>query len=233
MEKVLLITIIKGIGIYILAMFLTKGIGRKLISQMNFFDFIMGVSMGSIVANAIIDKEFASLSATIALILFSILTILTGYLSIKSVTIRKLINSEPVTLVENGNIIDKNMKKTKLTINELKMKLREKSAFSLADVEFAIMETDGELSVLPKADKKPLTPYNMNVKVASPGLEKDIIIDGTVIDENLKSAGLDKKWLKSELNKQNIKESSEVFYAGVDNNKTLYVSKKNINKNKL
>ncbi|OOM77423.1 hypothetical protein CLPUN_23220 [Clostridium puniceum] len=230
MEKVLLITIIKGVGIYILAIFLTRNIGRKLISQMNFFDFIMGVSMGSIVANAIIDKEFPSISATTALILFSILTIVTGYLSMKSVTIGKLINSEPVTLVENGNIVDKNMKKTKLTINELKMKLREKSAFSLADVEFAIMETDGQLSVLPKADKKPLTPYNIKVKVTSSGLEKDIIIDGTIIEENLRSAGLDKEWLKSELNKKNIKESSDVFYAGLDNNKKLYISKKSLNK---
>lgn len=232
MEKVLLITIIKGVGVYILAIFLTRNIGRKLISQMNFFDFIMGVSMGSIVAYAIVDKQFTSISAITSLILFSILTIVTGYLSMKSVTIRKLINSDPVTLVENGNIVDENMKKTKITINELKMKLREKSAFSLADVEFAIMETDGQLSVLPKADKKPLTPYNMKVNVTSSGLERDIIIDGTIIEENLKSAGLDKVWLKSELNKQNIKESSDVFYAGVDNTKKLYISKKSTNKNK-
>ena len=98
------------------------------------------------------------------------------------------------------------MKENKLTINELMMKLREKNMFHLADVEFAIMETDGELSVLPKADKKPLTPYNMKVKVTSSGIDKDIIIDGIVIDENLKNIGLDKEWLKSELNKQNIKE---------------------------
>lgn len=230
MEKVLLMTIIKCVGVYILAIFLTKSIGRKLISQMNFFDFIMGVSMGSIVASAVVDKQFGAISAITALILFCILTIVTGYLSMKSLKIRKIINSEPINLVENGNIIEKNMKKNKLTINELMMKLREKNMFHLADVEFAIMETDGELSVLPKADKKPLTPYNMKVKVTSSGIDKDIIIDGIVIDENLKNIGLDKEWLKSELNKQNIKEISEVFYAGVDNTQKLYISKRNINK---
>lgn len=229
MEKVLLITIIRSIGIYILAIFLTRKIGTKLISQMNFFDFIMGVSMGSIIANAIIDKQFASLSATTALILLSILTIVTGYLSVKSFKIRKLINSEPVTLVQNGTILDENMKKIKLTINELMMKLREKNAFSLADVEFAIMETDGQLSVLPKADKKPLTPYHMKIQTTSLGLEKDIIIDGNIMEENLKSAGLDKEWLNSELNKQNIKEVSEVFYAGIDNTKKLLISKRGSN----
>ncbi|NFN94476.1 DUF421 domain-containing protein [Clostridium botulinum] len=232
MGKVLLITIIKGVGLYVLAIFLTRKIGRKIISQMNFFDFIMGVSMGSIIANAIIDKQSASISATATLILFSILTIITEYLSIKSLRIRKLINSEPMTLVENGKMIEENMKKNNLTINELMMKLREKNAFNLADIEFAIMETDGQLSVLPKADKKPLTPYHMKIKVTSSGLERDIIIDGTIIDKNLKSAGLNKEWLKSELNKQNIKESSEVFYAGVDNTKKLYILKKSIKKNK-
>ncbi|MED4205404.1 DUF421 domain-containing protein [Neobacillus mesonae] len=188
--------------------------------------------MGSLVANAIIDKHFATLTGTTALILFAILTVFTGYISLKNLTFRRLINSEPITLVENGNIVDENMKKMKLTINELKMKLREKNAFNVADVEFAIMETDGKLSVLPKSDKKPLTPSHMNIPTTSSGLEKDIIIDGTIMEENLTSAGLDKEWLTSELNKQNIKDCSEVFYAGVDNTKKLYVSKINsTNKN--
>ena len=126
MGNVFFITILKGIVIYVLAFILTRNIGTKLISQMNFFDFIMGVSMGSIIANAIIDKQFATLSATTTLILFAILTVFTRYLSLKNFTLRKLINSEPITLVENGTIVDENMKKMKLTINELKMKLREK-----------------------------------------------------------------------------------------------------------
>ncbi|QCJ44632.1 DUF421 domain-containing protein [Bacillus sp. S3] len=227
MGNVFFITILKGIGLYVLALFLTRKIGTKLISQMNFFDFIMGVSMGSIVANAVIDKQFATFSAITTLILFTILTLFTGYLSLKNLTLRKLINSEPVTLVENGAIVDENMKKIKWTINELKMKLREKNAFNVADVEFAIMETDGNLSVLPKSDKKPLTPSDMNIQTTSSGLEKDIIIDGTIMEENLTSTGLDKEWLTSELNKQNIKDCSEVFYAGLDNRKKLYISKIN------
>lgn len=229
MLNVFFITIIKSISVYILAIFLTRKIGTKLISQMNFFDFIMGVSMGSIIVYSIVDKQYPALSAITALILFAILTIITGYLSVKSFKVRKLINSEPITLIENGTIVDKNMKKIKLTLNELMMKLREKDAFNLADVEFAIMETDGQLSVLPKADKKPLTPYHMKIKPTSSGLEKDVIIDGVLMEENLKSSGLDEKWIKSELKKQNIKEVSEVFYAGLDNTKKLYISRKSKN----
>src|SRR6476619_721900 len=122
MGIVFFITILKGIGMYVLALFLTRKIGTKLISQMDFFDFIMAISMGSIVANAIIDKQFATLSATTTLILFAILTVFTRYLSLKNFTLKKLINSEPVTIIENGIILDENMKKMKWTINELKMK---------------------------------------------------------------------------------------------------------------
>lgn len=226
METVILNTIIRGVVVYILAIFLTRLMGRKLISQMTFFDFVIGVSMGSIIANAIVGQQFTSMSAITALTLVSILIIATGYLHIKSYKARKLVNSEPIILIQTGTILEENMKKIRLTINELLMKLREKNIFNLADVEFAIMETDGELSVLLKADKKPLTPYNMNIQTVSTGLTKDIIIDGNVMKENLSSSGLNEEWLKSQLKSQNIKNFSDVFYAGLDNTKKLYVSKK-------
>lgn len=229
MEKALLDTVIRGFGVYILALFLTRLMGRKLISQMTFFDFVIGVSMGSMITNVVVGQQFTATSAVTAFILFTALTILAEYLHIKSFKIRKVVNSEPVTLVQNGTIVEKNMKNIRMTINELMMKLREKNAFSLADVEFAIMETDGELSVLPKAEKQPLTPYHMKIQTAKSGLTRDIIIDGNLIEENLASTGLDKKWLKSQLNSQNIKDVSEVFYAGLDNRKKLHISKKNIN----
>ncbi|PJI10457.1 MULTISPECIES: DUF421 domain-containing protein [Clostridium] len=229
MERFLLDVLIRSMAVYILALFFTRLMGRKLISQMTFFDFVMGVSMGAIIANAIVGKKFTSLSAITAFVILSILTIAAGYLDIKSFRLRKLINSEPVTVVENGTIVEENMRKVKLTINELMMKLREKNAFNVADVEFAIMEKDGELSVLPKAEKQPLTPKHMNIPVTSLGLTRDIIIDGIVMKENLTSVGLDEGWLKAQLSSQNIKDISEVFYAGLDNTKKLYISKKDKN----
>ena len=121
------------------------------------------------------------------------------------------------------------MKETRLTINELMMKMREKNAFSLADVEFAIMETDGQLSVLPKADKKPVMPSQMNIKATSEGLMKDVMIDGNLMEENLNSAGVDSVWIEAQLNKQNIQDISEVFYAGIYADKKLHVSRKSKN----
>lgn len=226
MLNVVLYTVLKGVGIFILTLFLSRIVGTKLISQMNFFDFILGVSMGSIVASAIIDKDFTSISSITALITLAVLTILTAYLHIKSYRVKNIVDSEPITLVKNGVIVEKNMEKIRLTVNELMMKLREKNAFNLADVEFAIMEANGEVTVLPKADKKPLTPNDIKIKVTDAGLTKDIIIDGNVIKENLSAEGLDMNWLKLQLNSQNIKDKSEVFYAGLDNTKKLQISKK-------
>lgn len=230
MENTIINTILRSIAVYVLALLLSRLIGRKLISQMTFFDFIVGVSMGSIVANAMIGPGGNPSSAITALIMISGLSIVVSYSHIKSFGARKLVNSEPITVVDNGTIVEENMKNVRLTVDELMMKLREKNAFSLADVEFAIMETDGQLSVLPRADKKPITPAQMNIEVTSAGLTRDVIIDGELMEENLKGTGLNKNWVDSQLKKQNIKDVSEVFYAGLDGNKNLYVSKRPKNK---
>lgn len=230
MNNTIVYTLLRGVGIYILALFLTRVMGRKLISQMTSFDFVVGVTLGTIIASSILSPGSSPLSATLALIEISILSVITGFLHIKSIRIRKIVNSEPVTLVQNGIIVEENMKKIMLTIDELMMKLREKNTFNLADVEFAIMETDGQLSVLPKSNKQPLTPFHMNIQTQAAGLTKDIIMDGNIMEENLSDAGYDKMWLISQLKSQNIEAASEVFYAGLDGSKKLYISKKGIKK---
>ena len=229
MTNLMISTIIKTAAAYVFALILARIMGRKLISQMTFFDFIVGVTMGTLTANVMVDMSNPASSSVTALIILSALSIGIGFLNIKSFKLRKMIDSEPVTLVKNGTIIEENMKNTRLTINELMMKMREKNAFSLADVEFAIMETDGMLSVLTKADKKPVTPSQMNIKAESEGLMKDVIIDGNLIEENLKAAGVDKNWIKGELQKQNVNNFSDVFYGGIYGNKKLHISRKSNN----
>lgn len=186
----------------------------------------MGISVGSMIAKIIIDKDHVFFSGIVALIVFALLTIATSYLNLKSYTARRIINAKTLILIENGRIIDKNMKRLRITVNELMMKLREKDVFNLEDVQFAIMESSGQLSVLVKANKKPITPEDMNIKVKSLSLINDIIIDGKIIDRNLKIAGIDKVWLQSELKRKSINNIEEVFYAGIDQNKKLIISEK-------
>lgn len=225
-SSILFSTIIKCILIYVLSLTLSRLIGIKIISQMNFFDFIMAVSIGSMIAKIIIDKDHVVFSGIIALTVFTLLTIATSYLNLKSYIVRRVINAKTLILIENGRIIDKNMKRLRITTNEIMMKLREKDVFNLKDVQFAIMESNGQLSVLIKADKKPITPYDMDLKVEKSSLLNDIIIDGKIIDKNLKIAGIDEKWLKSELKKKSIKNFEDVIYAGVDKNKKLTISER-------
>lgn len=219
-------TVIKGILIYVLSLFLSKLIGIKIISQMNFFDFVMGVSVGSMIAKIIIDKEHVVFSGLIALLVFTALTIATSYINLKSYKVRRLINARPLIVVDKSRIINKNMKKLRLTLNELMMKLREKDVFNLEDVEFAIMEKSGQLSVMLKADKKPLTPKDMKIDVESSSIVTEVIYDGNVLYKNLSITGVDINWLESSLKKKGIKNIEDVFFASIDKNKKLIVSEK-------
>lgn len=226
MGNMYVLTIIKCIIGFLLALLLSKIIGRKIISKMNFIDLVMGVSMGSMIANAVIDKDSPIQSEVIALILFGILTISTSYISLKSIRARSIISSKPVILVKDGIILNNNLLKLRVSIDELMMKLREKGIFNLEEVQYAIMEGDGQISVLLKAEKKAITPYDMNIEVNSSELLKDLIVDGILIEKNLVAEGLDFDWLKGYLSKNKIKDISEIFYAGIDSNKKIVISKK-------
>lgn len=130
--------------------------GRKLISQMTFFDFTVGITAGTITGVVALGNINSFVYSAAALIIFALLAIASSYLHIKSFNARKVLTSEPVVLISQGQMVEENMKKCRVTINELMMLLREKSVFNAADVEFAVLETDGILSVLPKSEKQPL-----------------------------------------------------------------------------
>lgn len=212
---------------YLLLLTLTRIMGRKMISQLTFFDFVVGVIVGSVAANLSVSQQNPVLSGVTVLIVLALITIIIDFSNIKSMFSRKLTNSEPVTLVENGKIIDKNLEKTRLPLDNLMMLLREKNTFNIADVEFAIFETDGKLSVLKKSQKQPVTPSDLNIPTSYSGLTKDIIIDGKVMEENLKDVKLDNEWLMGKLRDNHFNSTQEVFYAGLDTSGNLYISSKN------
>lgn len=215
-----------AVGAFFAALILTRIMGRKMISQMTFFDFVIGITMGSATASIPRLQENTALSSLVALIVIASLALLIDFAHIKSFFIRKTIESEPVTVVKNGKIVDKNMKRIRLTLEELMMKLREKNVFNIGDVEFALMETDGKISVLPKSQKQPLTPSDLKIPTSYKGLTKDLVIDGNIMYENLQDVQLNKQWLLDQLKDHGVKDVKEVFYAGLDTSGNLYVSKK-------
>lgn len=216
---------LRAIIAYLLLMVVIRSIGRKAISQMTFFDFAVAITLGTLAASVGMGTNTSSSSAAIVMISFAVLAIITGYLHIKGFRFRKLVNSEPVTLIQNGDIVKDNMQRTRTTIDSLNALLREKNVFNIADVEFAIMETDGKLSVLPRSQKQPITPSDLNISTSYKGLTRDIIIDGNIMYENLKDANLDEQWLMNQLNSKGIQNIKDVFFAALDTSGALYVSK--------
>lgn len=212
---------------YFLLLTLTRIMGRKMVSQITFFDFVVGVIVGSVAANLSVSQRNPVVSGITVLVVLALITVTIDYSNVKNFFSRKLSNSEPVTVVENGRIIAKNLERTRLPLDNLMMLLREKNAFNIADVEFAIFETDGKLSVLKKSQKQPVTPSDLNIPTAYAGITKDIIIDGKVMNENLKDARLDMEWLIGRLKDNNFNSTEEVFYAGLDTKGNLYISSRN------
>lgn len=218
--------VIRTIFTYIILLILGRIIGRKLISRITFFDFIVGITLGSIAVRIALGSEESPLLAAISAVVVTILVVITDYLDIGSINFRKLVDGEPIILISHGKLLDYNFKKAKITIDKLMMQLREKDIFNIDDVELAIIESDGELTVLQKVNKQPITTGDLNISTNYTGLTSDIIIDGKIMYDNLKSTNHDEKWVKDQLKIHNINDVEEVFYAGLNAAGTLYISTK-------
>jgi uncharacterized membrane protein YcaP (DUF421 family) len=212
----------------LLLLALTRILGRKALSQMTFFDFAIVITFGSVTANIGIGQDNSFYSAVTVLITAGLLGLLIGIAHIKSFRIRKLVNSEPIVLIEDGNIVDANMKKGRITLNELTSMLRGKNIFNISEVHYAVLENSGTLSVMPKAEYRPVTPKDLQLKPVESGFTKDIIIDGTILMENLNSTNITEAWLRRELKQHGISDIREVFYAGLASNGNLYLSKRTL-----
>lgn len=147
MFQIIINAMFRTVIAYLLLLVVARFMGRKALSQMTFFDFAVIITLGSVTANLAMGQNSTPVSATTTLLTLGALALITGCLHIKSVWVRKLTNSEPVTAIENGRILDRNLKKVRYTMNELTSLLREKDVFNIADVEFAIIENHGQLSV--------------------------------------------------------------------------------------
>ncbi|APH14457.1 hypothetical protein NPD5_1017 [Clostridium sporogenes] len=218
--------IIRSIFTYIILLILGRIMGRKLISNITFYDFMIGVLIGSIGVRIALGPRETPLLALISAIVVTILVVITDYLDIKSINFRKLIDGDPIVLISNGKLLDYNLKKVKITINTLMMELRKKDIFNVDDVAFAVIETDGELSVLPKANKQPITTGDLNISTNTNGLMRDIIIDGKIMYDNLELTNYDEQWVRGQLKNNNIYNVEEVFYAGLNSTGILYISTK-------
>ncbi|MEN2767378.1 DUF421 domain-containing protein [Ornithinibacillus xuwenensis] len=218
------------IALSFIALFiLTRIMGRKEISQMTFFNFVSAISIGTIAASLVTTANFSILYGIISLVGWTIFTLLMGYIDIKSKKARKITTGEPMIVIKNGKIIEDAMKKVRLDMDSLNSLLRTNNAFSLTEVEYAIFETSGKLSVKKKENKQALTKEDINLLTYSDKiipLSTEVITDGTINQKNLSKLGFDRKWIDDQLKQAGIQSISDVFYAEVKSDGTLFVDKR-------
>lgn len=209
--------VLVSVGSIIVLFGLAKLIGNKQISQLNMFDYINGITIGSIAAEMATSLESDFLLPLTAMIIYAAAACLLTVLSQRSVKARRFLNGKSVILYDNGKLYPDNLKRSKIDLGEFLTQCRVKGYFDLSQVQSVFFESNGSLSVLPKAEYRPLTPSDENITLPEERSPINVIVSGEVIDENLCSCGLDRKWLENRLRSQGIKNTADVFLAYVNN----------------
>lgn len=212
----------------IVALFIsTKVIGNKQMSELSMFDYINGITIGSIAAEMATALENDFYYPLMAIAIYTIVIWIISIISEKSVKSRRLFAGRSIILMENGKLYEQNLHTAKIDINDFLTQCRISGYFNLDDIDTAILEQNGKISFLPKADAKPITPRDVNMSPEQEKLQQVVILDGHVMTENLKRTGNNQKWLDNELRKQKIGNIKDVYLAECDNNNQLSVFKRN------
>lgn len=208
----------------ILALFvLTKLLGKTQISQLTAFDFIAAVVLGELVGNALFDKKTGILEIGYVILLWGVILYAIELVTQKFKRSRFILEGKPSLLIHKGDIIYEEMRKNKIDINELQHLLRMKDVFAIQEVEYAVLETDGTLSVLKKAAFQTPNKKDLNVAPTEPQMAMTLINDGEMILDNLAEADITEDWLRDELKRQGYDDMREVFYAESLEGKKLFI----------
>ena len=217
----------RGLISLVILFLTTKMLGKKQVSEMSVFDYVIGISIGNFAAEMTINFEANEINGVIAVLIFGLVAYLVSYLSMKSMSLRRFFMGKPTILIRKGKISKINMKKTNFDLNELLEEARMNGYFDLKEIEYAILETNGHISFLPYAKYKPITPNDMAINTTSSGLCANVIIDGNIMERNLKNIGLNKDWLIHNLETLGFENYQKIFLCTVDSNKKISVFEKN------
>jgi len=205
----------------------TKMLGKKQVSQLSLFDYVIGISIGNFAAEMTINLESNEINGIWAVVLFGLFAYAISYLTMKSIILRRFFMGTPTILIQEGKILEKNLKKVKFDVNDMLEEIRGSGYFDLSQVEYALMEANGKLSILPKAEYKPITPKDMNIKVNKEGLCSNVIIDGEIMHNNLFNINKDDKWIKKQLKVKGYSDISKILLATIDINEKIVVYERN------
>ena len=207
----------------IVLLVLTKLMGYRQVSQLSMFDYINSITIGSIAAEMAVDLEGNYLKPLLAMVVYAAFVIIISKISQKSISFRRLVNGKAIMIYQNGTIYNENLRKAKMDVDEFLVECRVSGYFDLSQIESAILEPNGKISFLPVTENRPATPKDLGIKPVQEEIFANVVVDGKVMEYNLKHAGKDRTWLNQQLEGQNIKKLEDVFLAICDKQGNFYV----------
>lgn len=206
---------------------LTRLLGKKQLGQLTFFTYITGIALGNIAGDMVVHRDIKLIDGVAGLMVWAILTFILEIISLKSSKARVFLDGEPSIVIKKGNIMEKELAKQRLNMDDLTMLLRNNNIFSIQDVDYAILEPNGQLSVLRKPLLESVTKKDLNLMPQDRMyLPTEIIVDGKLVIKNLKELNLNNQWVLQEIKKSGINSVDEVFFAELQDDGTLFISRK-------
>lgn len=215
--KVIVLSIVSAAVLFIIAKF----IGHKQMSQLDLFDYITGITIGSIAAELATTLDSPWWKPMISMIVYGLITVLLSIITEKFPKSRKKINGTPTIIMNSGMIYKNNMKKAKLELSEFLMMCRQEGYFDLSDIQTAIFECNGKLTILLVSTKRPVNPEDINLSPAVASIRTEVIMDGRILDENLKRMGLDTIWLQKQIKEHGYSDPKDIILGLCDENNAL------------
>lgn len=214
--KVILTSLLSVVTLFIL----TKIMGHKQMAQLDFFDYITGITIGSIAAELATELE-QPWKPLIAMVIYGGISVCLSILINKFPRMRKYINGTPTIIMDNGKLNRKNMKKAKMDLSEFMVLCRNAGYFNLEAIQTAVFEYNGTLTILPVSGQRPVTPDDMQLNPPEEYIYTEVIMDGRILDGNLHKMGLDITWLQKQLEKQGFHNAKEIYLGVCDKNNNL------------
>lgn len=222
----MLVVFVRSLILFLIVVIVMRIMGKRQIGQLQPFELAVAIMISELAAVPIQNTSIPLINGIIPIITLLIAQLLLSLISLKSIKGREIICGKPNILIANGKINQDNLKKEMYTLNDLLEQLRIKGTCNISDVEFAILETNGQLSIIQKSQKRPLTNEDIQLPTNYEGVPVDLVIDGKILYNNLNKINLDENWLRSELMKFNISDIKELFFVSIDTSGKLYYQRK-------
>lgn len=225
----MLITFVRSIILYIIVLVVMRLMGKREIGQLQPFELAIAIMIADLASVPMSEVGIPIINGIIPIFGLLLMHLIISYMNLKSMKMRGLICGKPSILIYRGKINENVMRKERFTINELQERLRANNINDIGDVEYAILETSGQVSVIEKPNKRTTIPEDFNIMPDYEGMSYDLVVDGKVMNENLKKLGKDYKWLKNQVKKFNMN-PEEAFLVTINGKGDFFCQKKESNK---